>query len=104
MADAHLYAKFLMDMLRQMLGRINAAMLATRASEREHQRRKATLDVATYMCIGQFVDTIKEREYLTIIFQETNDRLVESCQLFVRLITSRIMGTATVKDIPSPIA
>lgn len=67
MADAHLYAKLLMDMLSQVLGRIDAAMLTARTSEREHQRCKATLDISTHMGICQFIDTIEEREYLSII-------------------------------------
>ena len=67
MADTHLNAKFLMDMFCQVLGRIDTAVLTTRTAEREHQRRKATLDISTYVCISQFVDIIEKREYLTVV-------------------------------------
>ena len=67
MTDAHLYTEFLMNMFSQVLGRIDTSMLTTRAAKREHQRRKATLDITTHMGICQFIDTIEEREYLSII-------------------------------------
>jgi hypothetical protein len=35
--DAHLDAKLVMDMLSQMLGAIDGAMLTTRATEAEHK-------------------------------------------------------------------
>jgi hypothetical protein len=37
MADAHLDAKLVMDMLSQMLGAIDGAMLTTRAAKAEHK-------------------------------------------------------------------
>ena len=81
MADAYLDAKLLVDMLGQVLGRIDTAMLTTRAAKREHQRRKATLDITTHMGIGQFVDTVKEGQNFAVILQETDDRFIQSRQL-----------------------
>ena len=104
MADTYLYAKLLMDMLCKMLGGIDTAMLTAGTAEREHQRRKATLDITPYMRIGQFVDTIQERKDFTVIFQETDHGLIQSRQLLIRLITAGVMRAAAIEHIPSPIA
>ena len=92
MADAHLDTEFLMDMLCQMLGTIDGAMLTTRTAEAEHQRSEAALDVATHMSIGQLIDGVKEGEYLTIILQESDDWLVESREFLIGFITAGVMG------------
>lgn len=78
-ADAHLNAELLVDMLSQVLGTIDTTVLTTRAAKTEHQTGKATLDIAANMGIGQTVDTLQEGQYLSIIFKEANDRLVETC-------------------------
>ena len=52
MTDAHLYAKLLMDMLGQVLSTIDRAVLSARTAKTEHQRRKATLDIAAHMGIS----------------------------------------------------
>ena len=103
MTDAHFYAEFLMNMFSQVLGRIDTSMLTTRAAKREHQRRKATLDITTHMGIGQFVDTVKEGQNFAVILQETDDRLIQSRQLLIRIITSGVMRTTAIEHIPSPI-
>ena len=103
-ADAHLDAEFLVDMLSQMLGRIDGAMLTTRTAKAEHERGKATLDVAAHMVVGQLIDAVEEGEYLAVILKESDDRLVESRQLLVWLIASRVMGGTAVEDIAATIA
>ena len=60
MTDTHLYAKLLMDMFCQVLGRIDAAVLTARATKTEHERGEATLQVTTHMIVGQFIDRIQE--------------------------------------------
>ena len=102
--DAHLNAELIVDMLSEMLGGIDGTMLTTRTAEREHQRGKATLDISAHMGIGEFIDRIEEGQDLTIVFQESDHRLIESRQLFVRLITAGVMGATTVEDIAAAIA
>lgn len=104
MTDTHFDAEFLVDVLCQMLGGIDTAMLASGAAKAEHQRSEATLDVTAHMGIGQFVDTIKEGEYLTVILKETDDGLVKSCQFLIRFVAPRVMGAAAVEHVASPIA
>ena len=93
-----------MDMLGQVLGAIDGTMLTTRTAEAEHQRRETTLDVATHMSIGQFIHAVEESQYLTIVLQESDNRFVQSRQLFVRLVTARVVGRTAVEDIAATIA
>ena len=104
MADAHLDAELLVDMLRQMRGGIDGAMLTTRTAEGEHQRGKATLDVAAHMGIGEFIDRIEEGEDLTVILQESDYWLIKTCQFLVRLIAPWVVSRAAVEHIATTVA
>ena len=104
MANMHFYAKLLVDMLRKMLGRIYTAMLTARATETELQGGESSLDITTYMMVCQRIDMIQELQYLSIILQETDDRLVQSRQLLIWLISARVVGASTIEDITSSIA
>ena len=79
MTDAHLYTELLVDMLCEMLSGIDTAMLASCASEAEHQRREASLDISAHMVVGKLIDTVEEGEYLTVVLEEAYHRLIETC-------------------------
>ena len=104
MTNMHFYTKLLVNMFGKMLGGIYTAMLPAGASETEHQRGKATLHVAVYMMVGKCIDMFQELQYLTIILQKSDNRLIQTRQLFIRLVSARVMGTSTVEDITSAIA
>ena len=55
-ADAHLDAELIMDVLSEMLGRVDRTVLTTRTAEREHQRGESTLDIPAHMGIGTFIN------------------------------------------------
>ena len=102
-ADAHLDAELLVDMLSEVLGGIDGTMLTTRTAKREHQRGKATLDISAHVGIGEFIDRIEEGQDFTVVLQESDDRLVESRQFLVGFISARVMGATAVKNITSTI-
>ncbi len=104
MTNMHFYTKLLVNMFGKMLGGIYTAMLTAGTSETEHQRGKATLHVAGYMMVGKCIDMLQELQYLTIILQESDNRLIQTRQFFIRLVSARVMGTSTVEDITSAIA
>ena len=104
MTDTYLNAEFLVDMLRQMLGRIHTAMLTARTAETEHQRGEATLDVTTHMGIGQLIHRVEECQDLTIVLQESDHGLVEACQFLIRLITTGVVGATTVEHVTATVA
>ena len=78
MADAHFDAELIVNMLSKMLGGIDGAMLSARTTEAEHQRGKATLDISAHMVVCQLIDGVEEGKYLTIVLQETDNRLIKS--------------------------
>jgi hypothetical protein len=100
----YLNAVFLVYVLCQMLGGINAPVLSSCTSEREHQACKPSLYIPFYVGIGQLIDTLEKCQYFPVILKEAYYRLVKSCQLLVRLVASRGMGRAAVKDISAAIA
>lgn len=102
--DAYLDAKLLMDVLGQMLGGVDAAVLTAGAAEGEHQTGEATLDIATHMGIGELIDGVEEGEDLAVVLKEADDGFVESRQLLVRLITTGVVGGATVEHIAAAVA
>lgn len=104
MTDAHLYTELVVDMLCQMLGGINAAMLTTSTSETEHQRCEPSLDITAYVVVGKFVDTVEEGEYLTVVLKETDYGIIKAREFLIRLITAWVMGTTAVEHISSAIA
>lgn len=104
MADMHLYAKLLMDMLGEMLGGVYTAVLTARATEAEHQRGEATLDVSVHMMVSEGIYMIEELEYLAVILQEADYRFVQAREFLVRLIASGIVGAAAVEYIAAAIA
>ena len=95
---------FPMEMLRQVLGAIDGAVLSAGASEGEHQVGESPLEVAFYVGIRQAVDRIEECQDLAVVFQETYYLLVQACQLLVRLVAAGVVGAAAVEDITAPVA
>ena len=99
----HLNPKLLMDMFSQMLGTVDATVLTTRTAKREHERGEAALNVTAHMGISQLIDAVEEGENLTVVFQETDDRLVHTRELFVGLVTTGVMSATAVEHIASAI-
>ena len=89
--DTYFYAELVMYVFGKMLCAVHAAVLSSSASEAEHKARKATLYVSAYMVVGQLIHAVEERQYLAIILKEAYDGLIKPRQLFVRLISSRVM-------------
>ena len=92
-----------MQMLGQMLGRIDAAVTAARTSESKHQVGKTAPEVTRHMGIRQFVDAVQERQNLSVLFQKTDNGFVQARQGFVRFIPSGIVHTAAIEHITASI-
>ena len=100
----HLHPEPLVHMLGQVLRAVDAAMLAARAAEAEHQMGEATLQVAGHMLVGQGVDVVEKFEYLSVVLQKTDDGFVQSRELLVGLVAARIVGAAAVENVASAVA
>jgi hypothetical protein len=104
MANMHLDAELLVKMLCQMLSGIDTTVLSASTTETEHQGCEASLYVSAYMIVSQFVYAVKEGEDLTVVLKESDYGFIETGELLIRLVATRIMSTATVKYITSAIA
>lgn len=104
MTNLHFYTKLLMNMFGKMLGRIYTAMLTAGTTETEHQRGETTLHIAVYMMVGKCINMLQELQYLTIILKESDNRLVQTRQLLIRFVSTRVMGTSAVENITTAIA
>ena len=97
-------AVFAVQVFREVLGGIDAAMLAACAAESEHEMCETALHESLHMEVGQSIDALEEVDQLSVLLQEVDHGLVESCQLFVLLIASWIVGAAAVEHITATIA
>ena len=104
MADAYLYAELLVNVFSQVLRTIDGTVLTARTAKAEHQTGEAALDITAHVGISQFIDAVEECQYLTIVFQESDDRFVKSRQLLIRFVTAWVMRGTTVEDIAATIA
>ncbi len=100
----HFYAETAMYVLGQVLRTVDASVLTTCTAEAEHERGESPLDIPCHMCIGQFVHTVEEGKNLTVILKEGYHRPVESGEMFVLLISSRIVRASAVEHISPTVA
>lgn len=87
-----------------MLRAVNRAVLSSRTSEGEHERREAAADVAFYMMLRQLIHRFEESGYLPVRFKEIDDGFVKARQLPVFFIPPGIVCRTAVEDISAAIA
>ena len=104
MADMYFYAKFLVYMFSQVLGRVYAAVSAACAAEREHQICKSTFHVACHVCISQLVYRIKKCENFAVVLQELDYGSIKAGERLVLFVTSGIVCASAVKYISASVA
>ena len=83
---------FLFEVGSEMFGTIDGAVLPTGTTEGDLQIGKIAFDEALYMMIDEGIDGLQEGEDLAITLQEIYHRLIQSGELLVLVVTSRIMG------------
>ena len=59
-----------------MFGTIDRAVLPAGATKSYLQMGETALDETLYVVVYQFVDSVEKSEYLAILLEEVNDRLV----------------------------
>ena len=99
-----LNAKLSVQVFSQMLGRINGAVLAARASETDRQIGKATFHVALDGNVDQSIDVLQESYDFTIVFEEADDRFVQSRERFVAFVFTGVVHGTAVEDEASAVA
>ena len=70
MYEFDFHTKFLIQVLCQMLGRINRAMLSPGTAEADGQITESTFHITFHGSIYQSIDMIEETEYFAIFFKK----------------------------------
>ena len=95
---------FLVQMLGQMFGTIDRTVLPARTTESDLQVGKIPLDKALYVMVNEGIDGVQKRQYLTVLLQKIDDRLIKPREGLVLLILTRVMGGTAIEDIPASVA
>lgn len=80
-----------------MLCRINRTVLTTCASKANHQVCETTIQIALYGSIDDFINGIKEGSYFTLFFQESNDGFIQSGEMIVSFVFTRVINGPAVE-------
>ena len=88
----------------QVLGAVNAAVLAAGASEAEHQAGEPTAYVGLGVVLGEGIDMAEELEYLAVALEKVDDLAVKAGELLVGLVAAGVVGGAAVEDVAAAIA
>ena len=79
-------------MFRQMLGAIDGTMLPSGTTEGYLQMSKIALYKSLHMMVNELIHGVQEGQYLAVLLEKVNDRLIQTRQLLVLVILTRVMG------------
>ena len=98
MVQVDLHAKGVVQVLGQVLGGIHRAVPPSGASERNTKAGETSFEISLYGRIYQGIDMLEEGQDFPILLQEADDRLVQSCQGFVGIVSAGIVDGTAVED------
>ncbi len=104
MGEVDANAIFPVEMLGEVLGAIDGAMLTACAAEGEHEVGEAALEVALNMMIGEAIDAVEEGEDLAVVLKEADDGSVQAGELLVGLVAAGVVRGTTVEDVTAAVA
>ena len=79
----HFHPEFTVQMLCQMLRRINRTVLSSRTAEANGQVTESPLHISLYRSIHQRIDRFEKTENFSILFKESDYRFVQSRERLV---------------------
>ena len=89
------------DVFSEVLSTVNATVLTACTAEGEHEVCPTALQVTFYVSISEFVDAVQIVLYFAIVFEELDDRSVQTIEFLVRFVTSGVVDAAAVEGITS---
>lgn len=104
MVNRNVDVVFLMQMFRQVLCRIDTAMLPARTSEGEHQVGETTFHVTLHVEVGQLINAFEELKNFAILLKELNHWGVQTREFFVGLIFPWVVRGATIEYVSASVA
>ena len=94
---------FLFEMLRQMLRTIHRTVLSTGTTERHLQIRKITLYEPRYIMVHKRIQGLQESQYLAILLQKIDNRLIQAGEGLVLFVLTGVVGTTAVEHITASV-
>ena len=91
-------------MFGEVLGAVDAAVLAAGAAEANLQVGEFALDEAFDVNVDKAVDVVQEEEDFAVVFKELDDFLVHAVELAVVLVLARVVHGAAVEDVSAAVA
>src|SRR3712207_641065 len=104
MHQFHLHPEFTVQMFRQMLSGIYRTVLSTRATEANGKMCKSALHIAFHRSVDQRTSVFEEADNLSVFFEKTDNRLVQTGKRFVAFILAGIVHRATIEHKASAVA
>ena len=95
---------FLFEVLCQMLGAIDGAVLAASTAESHLEVGEVALDKALHVMVDKGIDRVEEGEYLAVLLEEVDDRLIQAGKELVLLVFAGVVSSTAVEDIPAAVA
>jgi len=86
------YIVFLFEVQGEVLGAIDRTVLTAGTAESDLQMLEAAFHEPLHMMIHETIDGLEERQYLAVVLQKINDRLVQARHLLVLLVLAGVMG------------
>jgi hypothetical protein len=93
----------LFQMLGEMFGAIDGAVLTARTTESDLHMREVAFEETLYMMVHEPIDRLQESKYLAVFLEEVNNRLVKAREGLVLLVFARVMGGTAVEDISAAV-
>jgi hypothetical protein len=94
----------LFQMLGEVLGAINRAVLTACTTESDLKMRETAFEETLRVVIHKRVNGLEEGENLTIFLKKVNNRPVEARESLEFIVFAGIMGRSAVKDITSSVS
>ena len=93
-----------MNMFRHVLGGVDRTVLASRATEANHQVGESPVHIAFDGSVHNFVSMLQEAGNLSVFFEEADHRFVQSGKMVVTFVLAGVVDGAAVEDKPAAIA
>ena len=90
-------------MLREVLGTIDGAVLATSTAESHLQMGEITLNISRHMMVNDLIYRVKEGQNLSVSLQEVNHRLIQAYKGFVFVVFTGVMRTTAIEDVSAAV-
>ena len=97
MGQVYFYSELGMQMLCQVLCRIDGTVLSVETAKGDHQVRETTVQITLHRSIDNGVYVFEELRELSVFFQKTDHRLVQSCKMIVSFIFTGVIARQAVE-------